>query len=80
MDTQRLILFVIFSFSALMLWEAWQRETRPPVPVPAATTPAKPSDVPTSTAVAPPGPAAVPGAPAGSPGGVPPGARRSNFC
>ncbi|MCC7112756.1 MAG: membrane protein insertase YidC [Burkholderiales bacterium] len=74
MDTQRLILFVIFSFSALMLWEAWQRETRPPVPVPAATTPAKPSDVPTSTAVAPPGPAAVPGAPAGSPGGVPPGA------
>ena len=26
MDTQRLILFVIFSFSALFLWEAWQRE------------------------------------------------------
>src|SRR5438552_2552063 len=25
MDTQRLILFVIFSFSALFLWEAWQR-------------------------------------------------------
>ncbi len=33
MDTQRLILFVIFSFSALFLWEAWQREHRPPVPV-----------------------------------------------
>ena len=32
MDTQRLILFVIFSFSALFLWEAWQREHRPPVP------------------------------------------------
>jgi len=28
MDTQRLILFVIFSFSALFLWEAWQREHR----------------------------------------------------
>ena len=27
MDTQRLILFVIFSFSALLLWEAWQKET-----------------------------------------------------
>jgi len=30
MDTQRLILFIIFSFSVLMLWEAWQREQRPP--------------------------------------------------
>src|SRR5450755_2999112 len=33
MDTQRLILFVIFSFSALFLWEAWQRDHKPPVPV-----------------------------------------------
>lgn len=33
MDTQRLILFIIFSFSVLMLWEAWQRDSRPP-PVP----------------------------------------------
>ena len=33
MDTQRLILFVVFSFSALMLWEAWQKEFRPPPPV-----------------------------------------------
>lgn len=30
MDTQRLILFIIFSFSVLMLWEAWQRENQPP--------------------------------------------------
>jgi YidC/Oxa1 family membrane protein insertase len=30
MDTQRLILFIIFSFSVLMLWEAWQREQQPP--------------------------------------------------
>ena len=33
MDTQRLILFVVFSFSLLLLWEAWQKETKPPVPV-----------------------------------------------
>ena len=32
MDTQRLILFVIFSFSALFLWEAWQKEHAPPPP------------------------------------------------
>jgi YidC/Oxa1 family membrane protein insertase len=30
MDTQRLILFFVFSFSLLMLWEAWQKENRPP--------------------------------------------------
>lgn len=29
MDTQRLILFIIFSFSVLMLWEAWQKEQHP---------------------------------------------------
>ena len=32
MDTQRLILFAIFSFSALFLWERWQAEQHPPVP------------------------------------------------
>jgi YidC/Oxa1 family membrane protein insertase len=32
MDTQRLILFVVFSFSLLLLWEAWQKESRPPSP------------------------------------------------
>jgi YidC/Oxa1 family membrane protein insertase len=36
MDTQRLILLFIFGFSVLMLWEAWQKETRPK-PVPVAT-------------------------------------------
>ncbi len=30
MDTQRLILLVVFSFSVLMLWEAWQKEQRGP--------------------------------------------------
>jgi len=29
MDTQRLVLFLIFAFSLLMLWEAWQREKHP---------------------------------------------------
>jgi YidC/Oxa1 family membrane protein insertase len=29
MDTKRLILFVIFSFSVLMLWDAWQQHNAP---------------------------------------------------
>jgi YidC/Oxa1 family membrane protein insertase len=29
MDTQRLILFFIFSFSLLLLWDAWEKERRP---------------------------------------------------
>jgi YidC/Oxa1 family membrane protein insertase len=29
MDTRRLILFVIFSFSIMMLWDAWQRQQSP---------------------------------------------------
>ena len=43
MDTQRLILFFVFSFSLLLLWEAWQKETRPPqaqAPAPSASVPA----------------------------------------
>ena len=30
MDTRRIILFVIFSFSVLFLWQAWQQEHAPP--------------------------------------------------
>src|SRR4051812_22634426 len=46
MDTQRLILFFVFSFSLLLLWEAWQKETRPPQPAPASTAaPAAPTGV-----------------------------------
>jgi len=37
MDTQRLILLIVFSFSLLLLWEAWQKETKPPVPAAPAT-------------------------------------------
>jgi YidC/Oxa1 family membrane protein insertase len=32
MDTQRLILFFVFAFSLLLLWEAWQKEHRPVIP------------------------------------------------
>jgi YidC/Oxa1 family membrane protein insertase len=38
MDTQRLILFVVFSFSLLLLWEAWQKELKPPQPAASPTT------------------------------------------
>ena len=64
MDTQRLILLFIFGFSVLMLWEAWQKETRPAqpaaaaqqaVPVPGVPEPAKPGAGPAAP------PAAVPG-------------------
>ena len=37
MDTQRLILLVIFGFSVLMLWEAWQKESQPMQTAPAVT-------------------------------------------
>jgi len=46
MDTQRLILFFVFSFSLLLLWDAWQKESRPP----AAVAPPSPSAVPAPTA------------------------------
>jgi len=35
MDNQRLILFIVFSFSLLLLWEAWQSKQEP-VPAPVA--------------------------------------------
>src|SRR5687767_6908724 len=60
MDTQRLILLFIFSFSLLMLWEAWERESKPK---PAAPPPAQ-QGVPTPAGVPPAKPAAVPAAPA----------------
>ncbi len=38
MDTQRLILFFVFSFSLLLLWTEWEKEHRPKlVPVPVAS-------------------------------------------
>ncbi len=69
MDTQRLILFLVFSFSIFLLWGEWQKEKNPP-PVPAKTAPAaqKPADVPaTPTATVPTG-----SVPAVAPVGAPP--------
>jgi YidC/Oxa1 family membrane protein insertase len=67
MDTQRLILLVIFSFSLLMLWEAWEKEKRPKPP-PAApaeqqvvSTPAKPAPSPGKPSAAVPGAEAAKG-------------------
>ncbi len=61
MDTRRIILFVIFSFSVLFLWQAWQQEHMPPPlaqkPAPAApgATPAPAKDVPAPTVATAPG-------------------------
>ncbi len=42
MDTRRLILFVIFSFSIMMLWDAWQQKNGPAID-PQATVQTSPS-------------------------------------
>src|SRR3954463_303826 len=51
MDTQRLILFMLFTFSTFFLIDAWQKDAHPPVTAPAASTPAStPSASPVPTA------------------------------
>jgi YidC/Oxa1 family membrane protein insertase len=58
MDTQRLILFFVFGFSLLMLWDAWEKDHRPrPVAQAPQATQATPAGVPQAPAAA--GPAAV---------------------
>ena len=67
MDTQRLILFFIFAFSLLLLWDSWEKYNRPkplaPTPaaqtVPVVPTPEKPAAAP-AAAAAPAVPAAAP--------------------
>ena len=63
MDTQRLILFFVFSFSLLLLWTEWEKERRPkPPPVvaqQARETKAVPGEVPTPAAAIVPVPAAA---------------------
>ncbi len=78
MDIQRLIAFVVFSFSALLLWDAWQKHNAPKAPAaptvagtPAAGTSPSPT-VPLATPgapspVLPAGPAAAPVAATGEP-------------
>src|SRR5437868_1414476 len=53
MDTQRLILFLIFAFSALFLWEAWQKENAPPPPQ-TAKAPVKSTELPPQYTAPPP--------------------------
>ena len=65
MDTQRIIALVVFLFSALLLWEAWQKHNAPhPIAAPASTVPAAPATtVPSATPTQQPAasaPAAVP--------------------
>ncbi len=68
MDTQRLILFFVFSFSAFLLWQRWDAEHRPPPQVTAAARQAAPADLPAAPTATTPGVAPSP-----SPGGAPPG-------
>ena len=64
MDTQRLILWLIFSFSAVMLWQAWEREHNPPVTTAAPSAPGQPAGTqPSAPAPGIPAPAPLPGAP-----------------
>ena len=69
MDNQRLILLLVFFFSCMMLWDAWQRKDLPP---PTATS--QSASI-TPAAGSTPGSAAVPSAPtaAVTPGPVPTG-------
>jgi len=75
MDTQRLILFFIFGFSLLMLWDAWEKENRPkPAPqaqVSSATTVPTPASKPGTPA----GPAVLPAPVGGVPGAAAPAAK-----
>src|SRR3954447_23392244 len=64
MDTQRLILFFVFAFSGLFLWEAWQKDHNP-VPVQQAAPANKSADLPGATpGTSAPGTAATGSAPA----------------
>jgi len=66
MDTQRLIALIVFSFSALLLWDAWQKHNAPKIP-PAPATASAPLGIPAPSAPlsapATTPPPAVPGAP-----------------
>lgn len=71
MDIQRLIAFVVFSFSALLLWDAWQKHNAPKPPGPAQTAagvPAAPSGTPAVPAPTPSAPLSGQGTPVATPG------------
>ncbi len=72
MDTQRLILMLVFFFSCMMLWEAWQRQGQPQpgAVAPVATQAAGNAAVPPAPTFAA-SPAAVPNASAAAPSAAP---------
>ncbi|HYN12396.1 MAG TPA: membrane protein insertase YidC, partial [Burkholderiales bacterium] len=71
MDTQRLILLFIFSFSLLMLWEAWDRENRPkPAPAKPAAQKGVPAPKPAPGSAPQPAPSSVPAAETSSTGEI----------
>jgi YidC/Oxa1 family membrane protein insertase len=74
MDQRRLILFLIFSFSLVMLWEGWVKQNQPPAAQQqAASGAAAPADgaVPTPTLTAAPGQPVVPVEQSATPTGAP---------
>ncbi len=69
MDTQRLILFFVFSFSGFLLWQRWDAEHRPPpAPTVAAAREAAPGAAPADLPKVPSTGASA----SGAPGAVPP--------
>ena len=70
MDTQRLILWLIFSFSAVMLWQAWERERNPPPPAATVAPATRPGEQAAPTTAVPPS-AGVPAATTPAPGAPP---------
>ena len=65
MDTQRLILWLIFSFSAVLLWQAWERERNPPAAPSTVSQPARTAEPGAASAPQPAAPQAA--APTGTP-------------
>src|ERR1700682_1759184 len=79
MDTQRLVALIIFSVSALFLWEAWQKHNAPKIVTTTSTVPALPTNAtpgagsvpvagtPGASVAAPSPPSAAPAATTGEP-------------
>lgn len=72
MDIQRLVAFVVFSFSALLLWDAWQKHNapKPPAGVAQGAASAQPAVPQASTAPTPSTSLVAPAAPTGSVSGA----------
>lgn len=76
MDSQRLLLLLVFSFSLIMLWDGWQKYSHPKAVASAAVSPEQTGapPIPSSSLAgnAPPTPAALPGAVAAPSGAATP--------